>query len=548
MNKEDADKLILQYRNQIYGFSLSKLQNIDQAEDLASNIIFEVYMAFLNADHIANYDGYVYRIACNTYSKYIQYLTAHRRLDNIDNMDIPFFDSYSYDTSSEELLALKKEISYLSKRQRTIVYLHYYEKMPVAAIAAKLGISPNTVKWHLSDARSALKEGLIMTETKTNLTVNPVKFTDMGHWGNPGTTGDTSSMFDTRLKQNIAWLCYWQPKTLDDISRDLSVPTAYVADELQKLVDYAYIDQLDNSKNPKYRTNMVIYDNRSQSSDMDAAKKFCTEYFRLYKEAAKKLCAEYFRPLFEIFEADKNHWGLRHGGDDTNFMKYSLTMLCLISLTHTDTSKDFDRFMIKRPDGGSFIAYAAVDDDCQPKNDTVYPYWACGWMNRQSDFYYSIQLDCHYTDRSGFWKDNLNDDWENLVCFIKNDCNPAKLSMDAYKRLCDKGYIHNDQVQVVTLPALVTDITAYLKPYTASLKDIPDHIREYHKEFDAKIYRLQEARYPEHIRPLIRLNNTNLLASGRFVPYLLEELLAQGLLQPLNNIQKKAALSILFYS
>lgn len=542
MNKEDADKLILQYRDRIYGFSLGKLQNIDQAGELASDIICEVYMAFLNADHIANYDGYVYRIASNTYSRYIQYLTSRRRVDNIDSMDIPFYDSYSYDTNSEELLALKKEISYLSERQRTIVYLHYYGKMTVAGIASKLGISPNTVKWHLSDARSTLKEGLIMTENKTNLTVNPVKFTDMGHSGEPGTTGDTSDMFDTRLKQNIAWLCYWQPKTLDEIARELSVPTAYVADELKKLVDYAYIDQLDNSKNPKYRTNMIIYDSRSQSSDMPYTS------YSLYKEAAKKLCAEYFRPLFQLFDADNNHWGFRHSGDDTNFMKYSLVMPCLISLAHTDTSKEYARFTVKRPDGGNFIAYATVDDDCQQKNDAYWPYWTCGWMQRAGDSYYSIQLDCRYTDRHGHWQDNLEQDLENLVRFIKNDCDPTKLSMDAYKRLCDKGYIHNDQVQVVTLPTLTTDISSYRKPYTASLKGILDSITDYHKEFDEKMYHLEEALYPEHIRPVIRLNNTNLLADGRFVPYLLEELLAQGLLQPLDSVQKKAALSILSYS
>ncbi len=542
MNKEDADKLILQYRERIYGFSLGKLLNIAQADELASEIICQVYIAFLNTETIANTDGYVYRIASNVYSRYIQYLSDRRRTENIDGMDIPFYDSYSHDTDREDLLALRKEISYLSQRQRTILYLHYYEKLTAAKIAEKLGISSGTVKWHLSDARSNLKEGLIMTERKTNLTVNPVKFIGMGFHGDPGNTKGTAGMFDSRLKQNIAWLCYWEPRTLEEISRNLSVPTAYVADELEKLVAFGYIDQLDNSKNPKYRTNMMITDIRIAP----AALPYTSQ--SLYKEAAKKLIDTYFAPLFKLFEEDSNHFGLRHVTNDLNFMKYSLLILGVKALSYKDTSEEYSRLMVKRPDGGNFIAYATISDDCQQKDYPNWPYWASGWMMRGADHWYSLQLDCAYTDRPGDWQDNRLEDWEYLAQFIKTGCDPEKLPLEAYKRLCDKGYIQEGRVQVVTAPALTRDFASYLSPYTASLKGNLDSITDYHREIDEKMFRLEEGRFPKHMEPLVRLSNTNMLASNNFVPYLLEELLAQGLLNPLDQVQKKAALSILFYS
>ncbi len=112
--------------------------------------------------------------------------------------------------------------------------MHYYRELSVIEIAKRLNISAGTVKWHLSDARTKLKEGITMTMNEQNLSLNPVKFTNMGHSGMPGTSGDTMSMFDTRLKQNIAYACYWQPKTLEEIARELGVPQVYIADSLEK--------------------------------------------------------------------------------------------------------------------------------------------------------------------------------------------------------------------------------------------------------------------------------------------------------------------------
>ena len=47
MEKHRADRLITVYRDRIFGFALSKTGNISQAEELASDIVCEVYKAFL---------------------------------------------------------------------------------------------------------------------------------------------------------------------------------------------------------------------------------------------------------------------------------------------------------------------------------------------------------------------------------------------------------------------------------------------------------------------------------------------------------------------
>ena len=109
----------------------------------------------------------------------------------------------------------------------------------------KLNISVGTVKWHLSDIRSGLKEKIDMVKN-SNLSVNPIYFINMGHSGSPGKNGDTKDMFDSRLKQNIAWSCYYQAKTITDISKELEVPIAYIEGELRKLVEWGYIADGEN--------------------------------------------------------------------------------------------------------------------------------------------------------------------------------------------------------------------------------------------------------------------------------------------------------------
>ena len=58
MKKKDADKKILQYKQKIYGFALSKTRDYEQAQELAQEIICEVYISLLNSENIVNYDGY----------------------------------------------------------------------------------------------------------------------------------------------------------------------------------------------------------------------------------------------------------------------------------------------------------------------------------------------------------------------------------------------------------------------------------------------------------------------------------------------------------
>lgn len=545
MDKQTADKKIYEYRDRIFGFAMEKTRNVDQADELASDIICEVYRSFLQSGDIVNVDGYVYRIARNVWAKYVRRLTENRSFEDIDNVVIPYYDKHE-DEDTEAIEALRREIGYLSDRQRQIVYMHYYRELSVNEIAKRLDISAGTVKWHLSDARTKLKEGITMTINEQNLELAPIKFDSMGHCGRSGSTGDTNDMFDTRLKQNIAFSCYWQPKTLEEIAREIGVPQVYIADSLEKLVDYAYIDRLDNSKNPKYRANMLITD-WHKVGDTDA----------VMDKAAEHLCEKYFPSVFRDFESDPAHWGFSCADGDLNFMKYTLVMSCLLLLNNLTEDTDFYKYSVKRPDGGDFIAMASVSADEVPLTDERSPYWTCGYMSHAStehndngnkDFY-AISVDCRFADRECGWRDNLTSDWDSLVKFM--DGGKDALTPDEYKRLCDKGYVYGDRVQPVIFKADHYDPTvdgSLFKVFARFIEkkfDISKELKEYAAALDENIYDLMKVGYPEHIRPVAKaVFCTETLGSAMLIPRCIEKLLEKGELKPLTDIQRKSVFSI----
>ncbi len=548
MEKTIADKKIFEYKDKIFGFAMEKMRNINQAEELASDIIYEVYRSFLRADSIDNCDGYVYRIARNVWAQYIHKLETGRRFESIQEGMLASPVEEEDDGMAE---VLRREIGYLSKRQRIIIYMHYYEKLSVAEIADRLNLSPGTVKWHLSDARTKLKVGMDMERNEQNLEVNPIKFVSMGHGGHAGESGDTHDMFDTRLKQNIAWACYHQPRTLEEIAREVGVPQVYVADNLEKLVDFAYIDRLDSSKNPKYQTNMVLTDLRLPDDGRG----------QMFDDAANILCEKYIPEIFEEFERNPDHWGMTCDGDDINFLKYHVAMMAILSLEFTDTGEEFKKISVKRPDGGDFIAFASVEDDKSKKyNREDNPYWVCGYMERsefcekeeecrqhREDAFASISLDCRFADRSGDWRNNLESDWESLAKFINKG--KDSLRAEEYKCLCDKGYLYQDRVQPVVVRTTCKEgatLHTFMEDFTHHMIKVPEEIVRLAEDTDQRMRKLNQNVYPKHMWEAVQLMSTDNLGVPDMVPRVIEKLLEKGLLEPITEVQKKAVLSILF--
>lgn len=71
-NMEFTETLVRQYAKRIFGFAYAKTNNFHNAEDLAQEIILALCDGSLADKQVGNMDGYIYRICCYCWSKYLR--------------------------------------------------------------------------------------------------------------------------------------------------------------------------------------------------------------------------------------------------------------------------------------------------------------------------------------------------------------------------------------------------------------------------------------------------------------------------------------------
>ncbi|MFC4012867.1 SigE family RNA polymerase sigma factor [Nonomuraea purpurea] len=122
------------------------------AEDLVQTALTKAWMAWSRIE--GNPDPYVYRILANTHASWWrrrwQNELPHRQLpDRADPSD--------FASDADERDVLWTAIRALSKRQRAVVVLHYFDELTLQQCADALGCSLGTVKTQLSRALARLR-------------------------------------------------------------------------------------------------------------------------------------------------------------------------------------------------------------------------------------------------------------------------------------------------------------------------------------------------------------------------------------------------------
>ncbi|PKM62850.1 MAG: RNA polymerase subunit sigma-24 [Firmicutes bacterium HGW-Firmicutes-21] len=535
MKKQEADRIITEYTKKLFGFALSKTGNISQAEELASLIILEVYTTLLNRENIANINGYIYRISQNVYARFIDEAKRSMHL-SLDEVTIPAENDFADDIiQGETYRLLRSEITYLSRTQREIVVLHYYDKLKLDEISKRLSIPLGTVKWHLYEAKNSLKERLNCMRTKGNLGVKPIEFCSMGHSGSPGSMGDTSDFLKKRLTQNIAYAAYHEAKTINEIAEELGVSPLFIEDEVAVLEEYGFMDKVSGGK---FLTNILI---------IESTKEICEQEHVLNNKYAKIVCEKYVPLLFETMR-DYKEKEIYIPDNDFNYLMWSVITYAIgyKLVRHVD----YDSFSIKRKDGGDYIAIADMEMDFKVSFDW-FLYGACGDMTRVSEKYpmNAWQLDTYYDSRSGGWRDSLTSDYEFLYEFITGALKKEECQIEKFQRLYKKGYLLNninkDEVNVVIIKDggknwMTNNKLANILPA------VTDELIEIGKEFDDEMYRLKKVMFPAHMQKLCKARTNNCLSSNSVRTRVLEQLLASGMLKQPTEKQKHGLNTIMF--
>lgn len=434
MEKQKADKIIVEYFQKIYGFAIKKSFSYEEAEDLCADIVQEVYLSLLKSDEIYNIEGYIWRISEHTYSKYVSSKKRHEGV-SIDGMEIPYYDTFSFEESDEEAIRLRREIAYLTERRRTIVYQFYYENKSISYIAQTLDIPEGTVKWHLNKARNELKEGFFMERKIGKLGMAPITATCYGHDGNPGGNSGPEYYLKDKLNLNIVYSVYFSPKTMEEIADELGVTPVYIEDRINFLEGNGFLTKISGNRFTTYvcfqpdTYSLELAENRIKMQ-MKAAEMLVKEYVPAVRAAVANM-KEVYIPSGnrELLEAAAIFYGIAHK--------------CGLSL-----NKDLSKYFIQTTAGGNFIATIDIprtqsDPEYTPQLDDT-SYWACGSMTRRSQKYpvvYSWSIDSRYCSRKGNWENNFTSDYEYLYEFINGNLSENAANIEKFNRLRERGFL-----------------------------------------------------------------------------------------------------------
>ena len=250
MDRIKLEQLICDNMKSIFGFALTRLGNAKEAEELASDILYEILRSAHNLQDEERFWGFMWRIAENTYMDYLRKKSRASKRTAELNEGIPDESDLGLDqiVQAEELNLLRRELSLLSKQYRDATVLYYMENLSCSEIANKLQISTEMVKYYLFRARKMIREGMSMERLYGEKSYRPNIF-EIDFWGTKA--GDDREYLDfqrRKIKGNILLAAYYGPVTPGEISIELGVALPYLEDEINLLLDRRYLVRLFKEK------------------------------------------------------------------------------------------------------------------------------------------------------------------------------------------------------------------------------------------------------------------------------------------------------------
>ena len=249
MEKRELDIKMNDMAKSILSYCMARTSNHFEAEDLAQDIIVEIYKS---ADNIRNADafyGFMWAVAGNVYKQWCKKKAKNKEYEITDSL---FNVAEFLDNEREDLHLLRRELALLSEKYRKAIILYYIENKSCSEISKHLSISESMVKYLLFKSRQILKEGITMERTYGEQSYNPKELSIL-YWGNGKNT--YNSVYENKISQNILFACYNDKLTAEEISIELGIALPYIEDILKQLVE---CDAL-GIDGRKYYTNIVLF-------------------------------------------------------------------------------------------------------------------------------------------------------------------------------------------------------------------------------------------------------------------------------------------------
>lgn len=160
-------------------FFIRKKLSPDDALELTQEVFFSVYQKLAALRDPADFEAWLYRIALNAFRNHLEKTKAGKRAGivvELENEDEArnLLEKIASDVANplENLVEAERErifrqaMEELPEQMRRVFYLKIVGELTSAEIAKALGISVNTVKAHVFQARQKLRGGLAANAKK----------------------------------------------------------------------------------------------------------------------------------------------------------------------------------------------------------------------------------------------------------------------------------------------------------------------------------------------------------------------------------------------
>ncbi len=306
MQKESVYALVSENLKTIYAYSLSRVSNKSDAEDLAGDIVLAILESAPRLRDEHAFFGFIWAIAANTYKKFLH----KRALRVTDELDETLSDTSSVEeavVASDEHNRLRRELSILSHEHRECTVMYYVDGLSCTEIAKKLSVSVETVKYYLFKTRKILKEGIVMERQFGEKSYRPAPFVFATIFSG-NFNREYQNMFKRKLPGNILVSAYYTPMSIRELSIELGVAAVYLEDELDLLVKYGLMTVLPSGK---YQTSLVIFTEDFTKEFIRAAERECrTELAEILENVRRKLPAVRSECSLDTYSDGRIMWAL----------------------------------------------------------------------------------------------------------------------------------------------------------------------------------------------------------------------------------------------
>ncbi len=267
MKKQELLKMMdEELLEKLYGFCYARTSGSYEAQELCSDIIFELVKAANGTGDIEHPYPFIWRVARNVYAGFSDRRRRHKQLfyeGDVQQIFAEIAEIEPEDDSRERLNQIYRCIAFLTKAYREVMILFYLDGLSTAQIARRLHMNEGTVRQRLFSARKIIRSEV--TEMEKN-TQKPIALDNINYvlWGTGQCSGnDPRDLCEQRqFSKHVIYLCHKKPSSAAEIAAALNVPTLYVEEELDILEhgkngQYGLLRKVDRQN---YALNFVLFD------------------------------------------------------------------------------------------------------------------------------------------------------------------------------------------------------------------------------------------------------------------------------------------------